>query len=426
MTSIETVVIGAGHAGLAVSRLLTDAGREHLVLERGRVAERWRTQRWDSLRLLTPNWMTRLPGQRYEGRDPDGFMQAAAFVERLERYAVSFTAPVLANTTVLDVRAASSGGYQVSTEHGGWHAKNVVVATGPHGVPRWPAGLDARDAITVDRYRNPRQLAPGGVLVVGASASGAQIADELTRAGREVVLAVGRHTRLPRVYRGLDIFRWLERTGKLARTIDDVVDPVAARREPSAQLVGRLARFDATGCDIDGVDLAALQSRGVRLVGRFEGMSGGRARFRTDLVETVNMAQHAMNKVLDAIDEHIEATGLTGHVPPARRPPSLRVPPSVEALDRGSAQIGAVLVATGFRPDYPWLRLPITDRTGTIQQRRGVTPAPGVYVVGQRFQHRRDSGFIDGARHDALAVVRHMTAHCPPRADDAQGEEPAA
>jgi putative flavoprotein involved in K+ transport len=274
--------------------------------------------------------------------------------------------------------------------------------------------------LTADRYRNPAQLAPGGVLVVGASASGVQIADELARAGRRVVLAVGAHTRVPRTYRGMDIYWWLACTGRLARTIDEVPDVVAARHEPSMQLVGRRSHGPASD-----VDLRALQSRGVRLVGRFAGMDGGRARFRPDLGENVATAQHRMHHLLDSIDGYIVRTGLTAEVSAPRRPRPVDVPLPTTDLDLTGTGIGTVVVATGFRPDHSWLRLPIIAADGTIRQYQGVTPADGIYVVGQRFQHRRDSGFISGARHDAKAVVRHLLTGSLGTPDE-HSEEPAA
>src|SRR3954462_13552757 len=263
-TTVDTVVIGAGHAGLAVSRLLSAAGRDHVVLDRGRVGERWRSERWDSLHLLTPSWMMRLPGWSYQGTDPDGYLSAGAFVDHLEAYAASFGAPLQGGTTVEQVRFSGRGGvrYAVATDRGTWHADNVVVATGPHGTSRVPAGLPRDAVFTSSSYRNPEQLPDGGVLVVGASSSGVQIADELNRAGRDVVLAAGRHTRVPRTYRGLDIFWWLQATGRLARTIDEMPDAVTARWEPSLQLMGRADQDTARD-----VDLPALQSRGVVLAG---------------------------------------------------------------------------------------------------------------------------------------------------------------
>lgn len=387
MITIDTVVIGAGHAGLAVSSLLTRAGREHVVVDRGRIGARWRTERWDSLHLLSPNWMMRLPGWEYSGIDPDGFVSSRWFVHHLEQYADSFGAPIIDNTTVLELAPTSSGDYRLVTDRGTWRTRQVVIATGP-GSPWIPAALRGNPTVvTATQYRNPGELGDGGVLVIGASASGVQIADELNRAGREVLLAVGRHTRVPRSYRGKDIFWWLERTGRLSRTIHDVRDPAAARHEPSMQLVGGPR----------DLDLVTLQAAGVRLLGHFGGLDGNRAHFYADLAETAAAADTRMNRLLDSFDEGTDD-----------RPPVLVPPAPTTDVDLRRAGIATILVATGYRPDYPWLRLPIVGSDGQIQQERGVTAAPGVYVVGQRFQYRRDSGFIDGARHDAAAVVRHL------------------
>jgi putative flavoprotein involved in K+ transport len=409
MTDTDTVVVGAGHAGLAVSRLLSAAGRDHVVLERGRIGERWRSERWDSLRLQTPNWMTRLPGWRYDGPDPDGYLRAGALAQFLHRYAASFDAPVLESANVEQVSVAmrpSGHRYVVVSDRGTWRTRHLVIATGPHGVPHGRAGWHPRavESITAQQYRNPAQLPSGGVLIVGASSSGVQIADELARAGRPVVLAVGRHTRMPRRYRGLDIFWWLSSTGRLARTIDDVQDPVAARREPSPQLVGRN----------EDLDLAVLQARGVRLTGRLAQVKGGQAWFRADLADSVASADRRMNRLLDTVDKFAEAAGLGQELAPPVRPWMVAVPPTPTRLDLRAEGIGTVLLATGYRPSHSWLRLPVTAPDGTIVQRRGVTAAPGVYVVGQRFQHRRDSAYIDGARHNAHAVVAHLLGRAAP------------
>jgi putative flavoprotein involved in K+ transport len=407
MDAFDTVVIGAGHAGLAVSNLLSGAGRDHVVVDRGRVAERWRSERWDSLHLLTPNWMTRLPGHVYAGPDPDGYMSAPQLVRHLQAYAASFRAPVLTDTTVLEV-TADGDGYLVDTDRGTWRTASVVVATGPSGRPNIPVSLERLDpgihVLTASGYRNPAQLPAGGVLVVGASSSGVQLADELARAGREVVLAVGRHTRIPRRYRGMDIFWWLERTGRLARTIDRVADVEAARREPSLQLVGRgkTARLAAN------LDLGTLQGLGVRLTGRVAGLDGRTVQLLDDLTHSIKDAERRMVRLLDSVDRHIDRCGLTAEVWPALRPRPVPVPSAPSSIDLRAEGIVTILFATGYLPHHPWLRVPVTAPDGSIVQRRGVTPAPGLYVVGQRFQHRRDSGFIDGARHDARAVVDHL------------------
>jgi putative flavoprotein involved in K+ transport len=420
MTDTDTVVVGAGHAGLAVSRLLSAAGRDHVVLERGRIGERWRSERWDSLRLQTPNWMTRLPGWRYDGPDPDGYLSAGALAQFLHRYAASFDAPVIESANVEQVSVAtrpSGHRYVVVSDRGTWRTRHLVIATGPHGVPHGPIGCHPRgvELITAQQYRNPAQLPSGGVLIVGASSSGVQIADELARAGRPVMLAVGRHARMPRRYRGLDIFWWLSRTGRLARTIDNIRDAAAARREPSLQLVGRN----------EDLDLAVLQARGVLLTGRLAQVKGGHAWFRADLADSVASADRRMHRLLDTVDKFADAAGLGQELGPPARPWMVAVPPTPTRLDLRAEGIGTLLLATGYRPSHSWLRLPVTAPDGTIAQRRGVTAAPGVYVVGQRFQHRRDSGYIDGARHNAQAVVAHLLGRSAPLAPALLAANPA-
>ncbi len=409
MPTTETVVIGAGHAGLAVSRRLTEAGRDHVVIDRGRIAERWRSERWDSLHLLTPNWMTRLPEWEYRGTDSEGYMAIGEFVRYLESYAHSFSAPVQTETTVLSVTAGDPG-YVVTTDQGTWAAQHVVVATGPWGRPRIPECVETSSAdlhlTTSSRYRNPAALPDGGVLVVGASSSGVQIADELVRSGRRVVLASGRHTRMPRRYRGMDIFWWLERTGRLSRTIDQVSDQVAARTEPSLQLVGHneADRF------VETLDLAALSALAVTVTGRLGSLQGGVASFQDDLAASVADSDARMHRFLDAVDDHVDRSGLASEVWAPERPRPFRPVEVPTRLDLAAEGIGTVLLATGYQPDHPWLHVPVTAPDGSVRQHRGRTPAPGLYVVGQRFQHRRDSGFIDGARHDSEDVVDHISS----------------
>jgi putative flavoprotein involved in K+ transport len=402
----STVVIGAGHAGLAMSRCLADRGVEHVVLERGRLGERWRTARWDSFRLLTPAWMMRLPGYAYEGEDGDAYLTAPELVAYLGDYAGSFAAPVHEMTTVTRV-SRDGAGYIVGTDRGDWRSSNVVIATGYHSraiIPAVAAGLPPELVqLNPASYRRPELLPDGAVLVVGASASGVQIADELAQSGRDVVLAVGSHTRLPRRYRGRDILWWLDRTGSLDRTIDDVVDPIAARREPSLQLAGSERP----------IHLDALQARGVRLTGRLIGAEAGGVRFADDLDATTNAADVRMNRVLSNIDRYAEAY-LPGIAVAAAVPPiaatAIPVRPRPRRLNLDRAGVRTVIWATGFRPTYPWLTVPVLDQTGRIRHDRGVTVAPGLYAIGLRFQHRRNATFIDGARHDAAYVTEHLAA----------------
>ena len=400
MPTTDTVVIGAGHAGLAVSRLLTRAGVDHVVLDRGRVAERWRTERWDSLHLLTPAWMTGLPLFPAAGTDPDAFIGSGAFVEHLERYAASFDAPVVSGACVREV-AGTDDGYLVETDAGTWRAHHVVIATGPHGRPRIPAGLDPERVVPASAYRNPDALAPGGVLVVGASSSGVQIADELARSGREVTLAVGRHTRMPRRYRGLDAYCWLQVTGRLARTIDTMPDPRTARLEPSLQLVG-------TSGPPEDLDLGVLQRRGVRLVGRVTASTGRVVEVGNDLGRSVADADRRLRRLLGSFDDFARWLHLDRQLSPSETPRPVRVPSPAGRIDLAAERIETVVVATGYTPDHSFLRVPVSGSDGQIRQVRGRSAAPGLYVVGQRFQHRRDSGLIAGARYDARDVVDHL------------------
>jgi putative flavoprotein involved in K+ transport len=282
----------------------------------------------------------------------------------------------------------------------------VVVATGHCDQPHVPAVADhlslSVHQITPNAYRNPDGLPDGGVLVVGAAASGVQIAEELARAGRPVTLAVGSHTRLPRRYRGMDIWWWLERLGVLDQTIDKAQDPQRARRAPSLQLAGRVDGGD--------LDLGALQGGGVRLAGRLRGIGGTTVHLGADLADTTARADARMRRVLADIDAYIDANALMAEVLDREPIAAVRAEGGPGRLDLESEGITTVVWATGFRRRYPWLRAPVLDQYGEIRHRRGVTPVPGLYVLGLRFQHRRNSSFIDGARHDAEFIADHLAA----------------
>jgi putative flavoprotein involved in K+ transport len=403
MDTTNTIVVGAGQAGLALSHCLTDRRIDHVVLERGRIGERWRSETWDSLRLLTPNGMSRLPGWTYDGPDPNGFMSASDFVAFIEGYAHSFDAPIEQESPVESVEFDGET-YVVTTAKKRWRGANVVIATGWCDLPAVPtiARRLSGDVhqLAPSAYRKPSALPDGGVLVVGASATGMQLADELRSAGRDVVLAVGNHSRLPRRYRGIDIYWWLERIGSLDETIDETPDPIRARREPSLQLVGR--------ADGRSLDLPTLQHSGVRLTGRLVDIDTERVEFASDLAHTVAAADCQMRQVLARIDRHIDANGLTADV--LRAEPAQRLRPSepLDRLDLKAAGISTVIWATGHRRVYPWLHLSVFDAAGEIRQVRGVTPVPGLYVLGQRFQHFRNSNFIGGVGRDAAFVAGHI------------------
>ena len=410
---ITTVVIGAGHAGLAMSHCLTSRSIDHVVLERGEVANSWKTERWDSLRLLTPNWQSRLPGHGYEGDDPDGFRTMPETIAFLERYAEKLGAPVQGGTTVTAV-AGTAGGYRVSTNQGEWQCDTVVIATGACNIPSIPAVAAVLppgiETFTPKNYRNPSQIPQGGVLVVGASASGTQIAEELQLSGRPVTLAVGEHIRAPRVYRGRDIEWWMCAAGVMDDRYDEQDDIARARNVPSLQLAG-----SAEGRKT--VDLNLLTSLGVRLVGRLAGIHDGRAQFSGSLRNLCEMSDLKMNRLLDRLDEWAIQSGLDGDTPPPHRFDPTRVGDSPPlGLDLTNGEIKSVLWATGYRPDYSWLEVPVLDRKGRIKHDGGVVESPGLYVMGIPFLRRRKSALIDGAGDDARDLSTHLARYLDQKA----------
>ena len=405
-----TVVVGAGHSGLAVSRRLAERSIEHVVLERGEVANSWRTQRWDSLRLLTPNWLSRLPGYSYRshgGTDPDGFMSMPEVIDFISAYAGAIEAPVRTGTTVTSVRP-SGAGYIVDTDEGRWECETVVLATGGFNVAKVPelGGSPPApvNALSAFEYRNPDRLAPGGVLVVGASATGVQIADEVHRSGRPVTVAVGEHVRMPRLYRGRDILWWMERSGLFDERYDEVDDVVRVRRTPSPQLVGTPERTT--------LDLNALTDQGVRLVGRLAALRGAEALLSGSLTNKCELADLKLGRLLDTFDEWADEHDLDAVGPPERFAPT-RVPESPPlSLDLARGDIGTIIWATGFKPEYQWLDVPVIDRKGQVRHDGGVvSESPGMYIIGLNFLRRRKSSFILGAGDDSRDLVAHLAGH---------------
>jgi putative flavoprotein involved in K+ transport len=382
--------------------VLSERSLEHVVLERGEIANTWKTERWDSLRLLTPNWLTRLPGLTYDGDDPDGFMAVPELIEFLERYADHVGAPVRTRTPVTAVSRLPRDGYLVETDAGSWQATAVVVASGafnqPH-VPAVSASLPAAlDQVTPLDYKRPDQLRHGRVLVVGASATGIQIADELLRSGRDVTVAVGEHVRMPRTYRGRDVMWWLEQIGRLDERYDEVDDLVRARHVPSPQLVGTPDRTD--------IDLNTLTAKGASLVGRLGAVNGTTASFSGSLRNVCNLADLKLKRLLNTIDQW---AGLDE----GPRPEPTRVDEHPRVLiDLVAEGFDTVLWATGFRADYSWLHVPVCDRKGEIRHEGGVVQhAPGLYRIGLNFLRRRKSSFIHGAEDDARDIVEHLAGH---------------
>ncbi|HVM54722.1 MAG TPA: NAD(P)/FAD-dependent oxidoreductase [Acidimicrobiales bacterium] len=399
------VIIGAGHAGLAMSRRLTERSIDHVVLERGELANSWRTERWPTLRLLTPNWQTRLPDLRYEGREPDGFMAVTEVIDFITEYAGIVDAPVRTGTTVHSVRAGGAG-FEVQTEHELWRARSVVLATGAcnrAAIPAVAGGVPSTVAqVTPMTYRGADELPEGGVLVVGASATGCQLAEEIRQSGRPVTISVGEHVRMPRTYRGRDIFWWMDRAGILDERHDEVDDLTRARHVPSPQLVGTPERST--------LDLNRLRAEGVRIVGRLGRVVDGVAQLSGSLANVCALADLKMNRLLTRLDEWATATGVDVDVERAeRRDPTLVDRRPALHLDLRGGEIRTILWATGYRPDYSWLDIPVLDRSGHVRHEGGVvTDAPGLYLLGTPFLRRRSSTFIHGAGADTDELGTHL------------------
>jgi putative flavoprotein involved in K+ transport len=375
-----------------------------VVLERGEVANSWKRERWDSLRLLTPNWQSRLPGQRYAGADPDSFMTMPEVIDFISGYARAIDAPVRSHTAVTSVRPAA-GGFHIATAAGDIHGRTVVLASGACNKPSIPALQQAVPApvrcVNPFDYRHPGQLPAGGVLVVGASATGVQLAYEIHQSGRPVTIAVGEHVRLPRTYRGRDVLWWMEMSGIWNQRYDEIDDLTRARRLPSPQLVGTKERIT--------LDLNALSAAGVTLVGRLAAIRNGRALFSGGLRNQFALADLKMDRLLDAFDEWARAERKLDDIGPPERFEPTRVPASSRIdLDLASGAIRSIVWATGFHPDYSWLDVPVVDRKGQLRHDGGVVEAPGMYAIGLPVLRRRKSTFIHGAEDDARDVVAHL------------------
>jgi putative flavoprotein involved in K+ transport len=391
-----------------MSACLAARGIDHVVLERGEVANSWRTERWDSLRLLTPNWQSRLPGYSYDGDDPDGFRTTPETIRFLDRYAQMISAPVQTHTCVTSLSQVGDG-YHLKTTEGDWRCRSVVLASGACNLAKVPAFADAVPSsirtLTAMQYRNPRQLEEGGgVLIVGASATGTQLAEEIHRAGHPVMLSVGEHIRAPRVYRGRDIQWWMDKAGVLDEHYTTIDDINRARRVPSLQLTGSPER--AT------LDLNTLVAHGVRLTGPLASIRDGRAQFSGSLANQCALSDLKLGRLLDTIDQWATANGLDAEVPPAYRLEPTKVDSSPPlSLDLTSGEVRTIIWAAGFRPDYSWLDIPVLDRKGLIRHDGGVVPAPGMYLMGMPFLRRRKSVLIDGAGDDARDLSHHLAAY---------------
>lgn len=404
----DVVVIGGGQAGLATSYCLIDADVQcdHVVLERGRVGERWRSEHWDSFTLVTQNWGNQLPGFTYEDcdripDDPEAFLTRAEIVDFLKAYADHFDPPLQSGVEVTSVERRGSG-FAVKTSDGTAETANVVVATGNTHEPSVPSFADdlpsSVQGLHSSSYRNPDDLPPGAVLVVGSGQSGGQIATELHESGRDVYLSVGGSGKMPRRYRGKDIIRWLDAMGR--DTAEDLDSP-ALRFTPNAH-------FSGGGTEID---LLALRDDGVTLLGRAAGVDEGSLLFADDLQENLRAAYQFYVGRLDDIDEYVDREGIDAPEPAIERPNPEDVTAETDRrLDLEAANVGTVLWATGFEFDYGWLDPVELDDQGFPVHERGVTETPGLYLVGMDFLYDRKSGFIRGVGRDARYIANHLVA----------------
>lgn len=404
--TVETVIIGAGQAGLSTSYFLKQAGREHLVLEAGdRPGYVWQSQRWDSFTFVTPNWSIRLPGAEYDGAYPDAFMPRREIGETFERYASTYQMPVRLNTPVTAVEQNPAGAdYLLKTGRGDLTARNVVVATGffqksfvPEFAAQLPPGIVQMHA---SQYRNPQALPPGAVLVVGSAQSGAQIAEELYLGGRTVYLSTGRAGRVPRRYRGRDTWDWLNRSGFLERTYAQAQPLPHGRFETVPHLSGTRGGHS--------LNLHQFARDGVRLLGHLQGIEAGKARLAPDLAQNLTIADRTEQEVTGRIDYFIKMHNLPA---PEEELPHLRDgfdAPQVTELDFQAAGIAAVIWATGFRYDFHWVQPAVLEPDGFPVQKQGVTPCPGLYFIGLPWQDKMKSGILLGVGEPAAAIAENI------------------
>jgi putative flavoprotein involved in K+ transport len=406
MENIETIIIGGGQAGLATSYHLKQLGREHVIFEKAEKAgNAWRNDRWDSFTLVTPNWTIQLPGAHYDGNDPYGYLKRKEIVAYFENYVARFDLPIQFSTRVQEVTPLEDNrGYQVKTDNNTYQARNVVMATGSFQKPKIPpfsADIPA-DVLQLHsgQYRNPDQLPEGAVLIVGSAQSGMQIAEELYQNGRMVHLCTCTAPRIPRRYRGRDIFSWLVDSGFMDQTPDKLPSP-NARLAGNPHLSGR-----------DGghsLNLHQFASDGVQLLGHIAGTRDGKIIVRPDLHENLAKADKVEQDIVGMIDRYIEANDIDA---PRETLTNLKDGYSMEVfedLDLKTANINTIIWAMGYTFDYGLVKLPVTDQDGFPIQQRGCTEHPGLYFIGTTWMHKRKSPLLLGVNEDVEHIVSHMT-----------------
>jgi putative flavoprotein involved in K+ transport len=404
----SVVVIGGGQAGLAMSYQLKQAGIDHVILEKNQIAHSWKTQRWDAFCLVTPNWQCQLPGYPYQGSDPKGFMLRDEIVGYVEGYARHISAPVKEGVAVTRLRQNAGGGFALETSAGNISADAVVLAVSGYHVPKIPPMSDRLDRsvsqLHSSAYRNPEQLPPGGVMVVGTGQSGCQIAEDLHLAGRKVHLVVGSAPRCPRVYRGREAVEWLDDLGQYDLPVDQHKLKENVRKNANHYLTGRDGGRD--------IDLRKFALEGMSLYGRLKDIRDGRLQFGDDLAGNLDNADRVYNGICGLIDEHIARNAIEAplqpHYQPVWQPQELQGPAAT--LDPVAAGISTVIWTTGFRSDWSWVELPIFDGAGYPTHRRGVTSMDGVYVLGLPWLYTWGSGRFVGVGRDSEFIAKHIVA----------------
>jgi putative flavoprotein involved in K+ transport len=412
---VETLIIGAGQAGLAMSHMLSRRGFPHLVLERHRIAERWRSERWDGLRFQFPNWSVRLPDFPFPHNEPEGFADSSGILAFLSAYAEFTKAPGCCGVEAKVLRCAGAAGFIAETSLGTISAANVVVATGPYQRPIMPSMAEKVTGvfqIHASRYANSNQLPPGAVLVVGSGASGAQIAEELCREGRDVFLSVGRHRRMPRRYRGRDLIWWLSELG-----LDQT--PVEKRGPDRALPLITGAYGGHT------IDFRDFSKQGITLLGHVAAASGDVLEFSPDLAETIAAGDATYLSFLDLVDAHVERHGLDVAAEGGARaigPQPACVTTPLRQLELGRVGIAAIIWATGYAVDFSWIDIAVFDARGEPIHRKGVTDAPGLFFLGLQWLSRMNSSFLAGVGDDAAYLADHISMH---RKAESRGETAA-
>ena len=417
MSEFDVIVVGAGQAGLGIGYLLQQSETRFTILERGEIGESWRSQRWESFAVNTPNWMNGLPGSPYDGIAPDGFHLRDQLVASFERHAERHSLPIRRGVTVERVEASEgSPGFEVhSVDAQGRQrvllTRSVVVATGLMQSPKIPAIAGTFPSSVVQlhasEYRAPGLLPDGAVIVVGSGQSGCQIADDLATSGRAVYLCTSKVARVPRRYRGRDALEWMTDLGKWAETVSDLPDPrMEFAAQPQVSGVGRLGKT---------LSLQALQQQDIRLMGRLQSVSDGRVHTDDGLAAHIAFADAFSADFKRTIDTHIDSHSLdypAADVDPADAPAGPEVPAAgMMALDLEEADVGTVIWCTGFTTSFDWLRAPVIDEHGRPIHRRGVSPVPGIYFLGFPWLHTRKSGIIYGIEEDARHVEEAIAAH---------------